>query len=109
MSFGRHGQSFGPMWFGFGKAWAGVPPPVGRARPSLCQAATEGTPPAFIVHDELHRLFLGGVLSSRARLRFAGCLQSAMNVWCGPREIHRTANSWLTECLSPGVHFTSLA
>jgi hypothetical protein len=38
----------------------------------------------------------------RARLRFAGRLQSVMNVWCGPSEIHRTAESRLTECLSSG-------
>lgn len=38
------------------------------------------------------------LLSSRACLRFAGCLQSAMNGWGRAMDFHRTATSWLTDC-----------
>jgi len=50
MSFFRHGRSIGPM---YGKQNRGTEAPL------------------LIVHDESHRLSLGGVLSSRARFRFA--------------------------------------
>jgi hypothetical protein len=53
-------------------------PPVGRQR-DLHKGATE-IAPLLIVRDESHRLSLAGLLSSRARLRFAGCVQFAMKV-----------------------------
>jgi len=60
--------------------------------------------PLLIVRDESHRLSLGGLLSSRARLRFAGCFQLAMEESGRSRNFHRTATSVLTVCLSPGDH-----
>jgi len=59
---------------------------------------------SLIVRDESHRLFLGGLLSSRARLRFTGCLDFAMKEVCWSRSFHRAAMSELTGCLRPGVH-----
>ncbi|MBM3728666.1 MAG: hypothetical protein FJW40_24975, partial [Acidobacteria bacterium] len=61
-----------------------------------------GVAPPLIVHDESHRLSLGGLLSSRARLRFTGCLQFAINEICRSMILQRTASSVLTLCLSPG-------
>jgi hypothetical protein len=58
--------------------------------------------PLLIVRDESHRLSLGGLLSSRARLRFAGCLQFAMKEYGRSRNFQRTANSVLTVCVSRG-------
>jgi hypothetical protein len=52
--------------------------------------------PLLIVRDESHRLSLGGLLSSRARLRFAGCVQLAMKEYGRSRNFQRTANSVLT-------------
>ena len=52
--------------------------------------------PLLIVRDESHRLSLGGVLSSRARLRFAGCVQFAMKEYGRSRNFQPTANSVLT-------------
>ena len=103
MSFPRHVRSIGPMgvlvscW---GEPacrlpWAG--PEDGH------KGATEITP-LLIVHDESHRLFLGGLLSSRARLRFTGWVQFAMKEYGRSRSFQRTANSGLTGCLSRGVH-----
>ncbi len=102
MSFPRHRRSFDPMahdrWGrGTASRWSG---------PAQLLAATEGPRPDCIVFDESHRLFLGRLLSSRAYLRFAGCLQSAMNGWGRSRKFHRTATSWLTDCLALGFHFT---
>jgi hypothetical protein len=56
--------------------------------------------PLLIVRDESHRLSLGGLLSSRAHLRFAGCLQFAMKEYGRSRNFQRTANSVLTVCVS---------
>ena len=64
------------------------------------------TAPSLIVRDESHRLFLGGWLSSRARLRFTGCVHSAMKEVCRSTNFHRTARCELTGCLSRGVHPT---
>ena len=58
--------------------------------------------PLLIVRDESHRLSLGGLLSSRARLRFAGCVQFAMKEYGRSRIFQRTANSVLTVCVSQG-------
>ena len=58
--------------------------------------------PLLIVRDESHRLFLGGLVATRARLRFTGCLQFAMKVYGRSRNFQRTANSVLTVCVSPG-------
>ena len=65
------------------------------------KGATEIAPP-LIVRDESHRLSLGGLLSSRARLRFAGCVQFAMKEYGRSRNFQRTANSVLTVCVSRG-------
>ena len=61
-----------------------------------------GIAPLLIVRDESHRLSLGGVLSSRARLRFAGCVQFAMKVYGRSRSFQRTASSVLTICVTRG-------
>jgi hypothetical protein len=58
--------------------------------------------PLLIVRDESHRLSLGGLLSSRARLRFAGCVQFAMKEYGRSRNLQRTASSVLTVCVSRG-------
>jgi len=52
--------------------------------------------PLLIVRDESHRLSLGRVLSSRACLCFAGCVQFAMKEYGRSRNFQRTANSVLT-------------
>lgn len=103
MSFFRHVRSIGPMWL---LAWQKAEPPcrLPLVGPGGCsRGATEIAPP-LIVRDESHRLFLGGLLSSRARLRFTGCVHFAMKDNCRSRDFQRTANSGLTGCLSPGVH-----
>ena len=58
--------------------------------------------PLLIVNDESHRLSLGRLLSSRACLRFAGCVQFAMKEYGRSRNFQRTANSVLTVCVSSG-------
>ena len=58
--------------------------------------------PLLIVHDESHQLSLGGLLSSMARLRFAGCVQFAIKVYGRSRVFQRTANCVLTVCVSRG-------
>jgi hypothetical protein len=60
--------------------------------------------PLLIVRDESHRSSLGGLLSSRARLRFTGCVHRAMKKFRRSSCFHRTATCGLTSCLSPGVH-----
>jgi len=47
-------------------------------------------------------LFLGGMLSSRARLRFPNQGQHAVNLVRRSSIFHRTANYLLTGCLTPG-------
>jgi hypothetical protein len=61
-----------------------------------------GIAPLLIVRDESHRLSLGGLLSSRARLPFAGCVQFAMKEYGRSRNFQPTANSVLTVCVSRG-------
>jgi hypothetical protein len=75
-------------------------PPVGRP-PVWHKGATE-IAPLLIVRDESHRLSLGGLLSSRASLRFAGCVQFVMKEYGRSRNFQRTANSVLTVCVSRG-------
>ena len=101
MSFLRHARSIGPMWvLTSRKAQPGCRLPlVGTA--NRHKGATE-IAPLLIVRDESHRLSLGGLLSSRARLRFAGCVQSAMKEYGRSRNFQRTANSVLTVCVSSG-------
>src|SRR6266496_4545336 len=57
-------------------------------------------------------LFLGGMLSSRARLRFTNRGQHAVNSFCRSSIFRRTANYLLTVCLTPGgkrsIHRTLL-
>jgi len=48
------------------------------------------------------RLFLGGLVSTRARLRFTNRRQCAVNSVCRSRNLQRTANYLLTVCLTPG-------
>ena len=88
MSFLRHARSIGPMRF-------------------KTKGATE-IAPLLIVRDESHRLFLGGLVSTRARLRFTGYVDFAMKEDCRSRDFQRTANCGLTGCLSPGVQRTSM-
>src|SRR5712692_4701802 len=103
MSFLRHARSIGPMWV------LSSPKAEPECRLPLVgpenwhKGATE-IAPLLIVRDESHRLFLGGLLSSRARLRFAGWVHFAMKEYGRSREFQRTANSGLTGCLSRGVH-----
>lgn len=51
-------------------------------------------------------LFLGGMLSSSARLRFTGCHQNAIQRSCRSRVLHRTMNGGLFACLSKRIHST---
>ena len=53
-----------------------------------------------------NRLFLGRLRSRRACLRFTGWVQYAMKEARPSTTSHRTADGWLTGCLSPGVHFS---
>ncbi len=101
MSFLRHARSIGPMWvLASRQAEPGCRLPlVGTG--IWHKGATE-IAPLLIVRDESHRLSLGGLLSSRARLRFAGCLQFAMKEYGRSRIFQRTANSVLTVCVSQG-------
>jgi hypothetical protein len=85
MSFVRHGRSIGPM---------------------LTQNHRGAGAPLLIVRDESHRLSLGGLLSSRARFRFAGCVHHAMKEFRRSSSFQRTATCGLTGCLTPGVHPT---
>src|SRR5579862_1932044 len=83
MNFSRHGRSIGPMG---GKENRGTEAPL------------------LIVRDESHRLSLGGLLSSRARFRFAGCANHAMKEFRRSSSFQRTAICGLSGCLSPRVH-----
>ena len=71
-------------------------------RPRVWHKGTTEIAPLLIVRDESHRLSLGGMLSSRARLRFAGCVQFAMKVYGRSRNFQRTASSVLTVCVTRG-------
>jgi DNA repair exonuclease SbcCD ATPase subunit len=101
MSFLRHARSIGPMWV-LASCQARTVcrlPLVGDG--NRHKGATE-IAPLLIVRDESHRLSLGGLLSSRARLRFAGCIQFAIKEYGRLRNFQRTANSVLTVCVSSG-------
>src|ERR1700724_3968553 len=101
MSFLRHARSIGPMGV--------LTSPTAEAEYRLPlvgtgiwhKGATE-IAPLLIVRDESHRLSLGGLVSTRARLRFAGCVQFAMKVYGRSRNFQRTAHSVLTVCVSRG-------
>ena len=99
MSFLRHARSIGPMWvLTSRKAEPGSHLPlVGTGHKGATEIA-----PLLIVRDESHRLSLGGLVSTRARLRFAGCVQFAMKVYGRSRNFQRTAHSVLTVCVSRG-------
>ena len=103
MSFLRHARSIGPIW-----AW--IPSQFGPQHrlplvgPEHRQKGATEIAPLLIVRDESHRLSLGGLLSSIARLRFAGCAQCAMKRSGRSNDFHRTVNSVLTVCLSSGDH-----
>ena len=101
MSFLRHARSIGPMW-GLTSCQAQPTcrlPLVGTGNQH--KGATE-IAPLLIVRDESHRLSLGGLVSTRARLRFAGCVQFAMKEYGRSRIFQRTASSVLTICVSRG-------
>ena len=60
---------------GFFEAWAIYrDDPKRRIRAGNERADMRTRTPAHSHHSELHRLFLGGLLPSRARVRFAGSL-----------------------------------
>ena len=104
MSFSRHARSIGPMEV-VGSAASdggGVPFPERSSKLRTVGGAILKTAPLLIVRDESHRLSLGGLVSTRARLRFTGCLQHAMKGPCRSRNFQRTANCVLTDCLSEG-------
>jgi len=111
MSFLRHGRSIGPMGRK-SKSKAKPSKPEGECRLPLVgtrasvKDATEGARLGLIVRDESHRVSLGRLLSSRARLRFPGCSQFAMKVSGRSRNFQRPASSVLTVCLSSGGHRT---
>src|SRR5260370_22381497 len=101
MSFWRHARSIGRMWvWASRKAEAEFRLPLAGTG-DWHQGATE-IAPQLIVGDESHRLFLGGLRSRRARLRFTGCVHFAMKEICRSTDSQRTANSGLTGCLSRG-------
>jgi len=107
MSFLRHARSIGPMW-----VLSSRKPQPGHGLPLVGtgnrhKGATE-IAPLLIVRDESHRLSLGGLLSSRARLRFARCVQFAMKEYGRSRNFQRTANSVLTVCVSRGDKRTTI-
>jgi hypothetical protein len=103
MSFLRHARSIGPMWvLALCKAEPECRLPL--VGPGDGHRGATEIAPLLIVRDESHRLFLGGLRSRRARLRFAGCVHFAMKEYCRSRDFQRTANSGLTGCLSRGVH-----
>ena len=86
MSFLRHWRSFRPM----GKEQTGSR--LGAHSRLSSARMSRG------------RLFLGGSVSTRARFRFTGCAQNAVQWSCWSTILRRTANSVLFGCLSQGVH-----
>ena len=64
------------------------------------------TPPAFIGSMSSGRLFLGELLSSRARLRFPGHAHTPTIHSRSSSKTQRTANRDFSLCLTPGVHPT---
>src|SRR5215469_16285586 len=104
MSFLRHARSIGPMEL-VGSAAShggGVAIPNHPFGLRTVEGAIPTTAPSLIVRDESHRLSLGGLVSTRACLRFTGWVQHAMKWSCRSRKFQRTANSVLTVCLSQG-------
>jgi hypothetical protein len=111
VSFLRHVRSIGPM----GEKSKSKPskPEGGRRLPLVgtrasVKDATEGTRLRLIVRDESHQVSLGGLLSSRARLRFPGCFHFGMKVSGRSTNFQRPASSVLTVCLSSGDHRNEL-
>src|SRR5215470_2048856 len=108
MSFLRHARSIGPMEL-VGSAAShggGVAIPNHPFGLRTVEGAIPTTAPSLIVRDESHRLSLGGLVSTRACLRFTGWVQHAMKWSCRSRKFQRTANSVLTVCLSQGDNLT---
>ena len=104
MSFLRHARSIGPMEL-VGSAAShggGVAIPNHSFGLRTVEGAIPTTAHSLIVRDESHRLSLGGLVSTRACLRFTGWVQHAMKWSCRSRKFQRTANSVLTICLSQG-------
>ena len=101
MSFHRYARSIGPMG-GLASPKAGPGHRLPLVGPGDWDKGATEIAPLLIVRDESHRLFLGGLVSTRARLRFTGCLQFAMKEYGRSRNFQRTANSVLTVCVSPG-------
>ncbi len=60
-------------------------------------------PRLLIVSMSRSRLFLGGLRSRRAHLRFTGCRQNAVQWYCWSSILQRTAMGVLTGCDSQGV------
>jgi hypothetical protein len=102
MSFLRHARSIGPMWGNSLRCNGRRASLPSAGRPRVWHKGTTEIAPLLIVRDESHRLSLGGMLSSRARLRFAGCVQFAMKVYGRSRNFQRTASSVLTVCVTRG-------
>ena len=98
MSFLRHARSIGPMWGNSLRADSSgmMLPPVGSA-PLWYKGATE-IAPLLIVRDESHRLSLGGLLSSRARLRFTSRVRLCAKVVL-PVEIFSSNGILCLNCL----------
>lgn len=101
MSFLRHAQSIGPMWCSFG-CQLGARCRLPLVGPEHSHKGATEIAPLPIVRDESHRLCVGRLVSTSARLRFTGCIQHAMKEFCRSRNFQRTANCVLTVCLSLG-------
>jgi hypothetical protein len=86
MSFLRHGESIAPMRF----------VPLGASGLAHSQRSSDAMSSS--------RLFLDRLLSSRARLRFAGCERFSKTKSRRTMIFQRTATAPLTHCLSPRVH-----
>jgi hypothetical protein len=101
MSFWRHARSIGPMWV-LASCQAEPEYRLPLVGPEIWHKGATEIAPLLIVRDESHRLFLGGLCSHRAHLRFTGCVHFAMKEYGRSRNFQRTANSGLTGCLSRG-------
>ncbi len=82
MSFLRHARSIGPMWVLTSRKAEPVCrlPLVGTGH--RLQGRDRESRPCSSSAMSSHRLSLGGLVSTRARLRFAGCVQFAMKAVC---------------------------
>jgi hypothetical protein len=85
MSFLRHGKSIDPML-----SWARL------------EAAVVACPQRSSASMSSSRLFLGGLVSTRAHFRFTNRGQCAVHSGCRSSILQRTANYLLTVCLTPG-------